>query len=62
MLPVRFVSIEGKDLLLVRAVRYGFFFALTKGQHPMEPFIGLLVKVLIVRLVLPAHSPSFLPA
>jgi len=56
VLPVRFVGVEGKYLLSVRAIRHGLFFALPEGQHPLEPFVGLLVQVLGVRLVLPAHA------
>ena len=54
--PVRLISIERKYLLPVRTVFHSLFFAFTKGLHPGQAVIRLLVQVFIIFLVLSAQT------
>ena len=56
VLPVAFVGIEGKYLISVGSLRLGRPPALPEGLHTVQPFIGLLMEILGVRLVAPAHG------
>ena len=57
VLPVALVGAEGKNLILVRTIRLCLFSALPKRLHTGQSFIGLLVKILVIGLVAPAHRP-----
>ena len=56
VLPVALVGVEGKYLISVGSLHLGRPPALPKGLHTVQPFVGLLVEILGVRLIAPAHG------
>ena len=56
MFPICLIGVERENFILLRSVGHGLRLALSKGLHSRQPVIGLLVEILNIRLVAPAHT------